>query len=439
MHRARFDRGTTGYAAYVNRTRAGLLGALVAWLVAFGPAGGAPERGPAHVRTWLYYGGSYENIGIPASWMARHADFIEIGGDAKYANAFVAAGGKYAVAYTDPHLVPYCSGTTCRGPMGNLPESAWLHDGGGSRLHTSSGQDVLNPDSPVTQAGFRAYTASLVSGTRINMVFVDDTSPTFDPSYFDYKYGEQAAELTGRPNVQAYWLSGQVQLLASSVVPAIFNGGYGDEQERALLTAPNVAGTLDEGCAVNSSFRVNLTQGNPVARWVPSMNKLLQATALHRYAVCLNYDVQYGDPIADRMYGLASWWLTYDPTWSVAFPDFTAPDQAGGRGSQNFAEYAIVPAEPRRSAGANVETLRTATGAYAREFESCYQDGAPIGRCAAVVNPSATATVAMPQLAAPYAHSLVLDDRSAYNGGTATWGGRVPSSLPPETAVILRG
>jgi len=44
----------------------------------------------------------------------------------------------------------------------------------------------------------------------------------------------------------------------------------------------------------------------------------------------------------------------------------------------------------------------------------------------------------MPTLAHTYSSSLVLNDKPADAGGTATWTGTVPTTLQPLTAVILK-
>lgn len=72
-----------------------------------------------------------------------------------------------------------------------------------------------------------------------------------------------------------------------------------------------------------------------------------------------------------------------------------------------------------------------------REFAACYQNGRLVGPCAAVVNPHYGRTVSIPALRQSYGHSLLLDNRSDYNGGTATFTGSVPTLLGQMTAMIL--
>lgn len=390
-----------------------------------------------HVKTMAYYGANMVNAGIPASYMGAHVDFVEVD-QASYAASFRANGGTYALLYTDPHLVPFCSSGSCTGPLGWVtPESAWLHDSNGNRLHTSSYQDALNPASSATQSAFNTYTSQQTSGTAINAIFVDDTEPSYIPSYWSYKFGAQAQEVVSQSNPDGYWAAGQRALMASSAEPVIYSGGEGDADDVALETAPNVIGHMIEECVVGADGRVNLTQGNPTETWGADLNKMLSTTNQGRYAVCMNYSVYGGNLQGDRMYAMASWWLTYDPNYSVMFPDFSTSDSAGGYSSQLFAEYSIVPTQPIQNPGSDVTNLRTSTGAYLREFAACYQNGNLIGHCAAVVNPNASGSVSMPSFTQSYSRSMTLDDHSSYNGGVAAWNGGVPSSLGAMTGIIL--
>ena len=157
----------------------------------------------------------------------------------------------------------------------------------------------------------------------------------------------------------------------------------------------------------------------------------LAVTARHRYAVCMMQGDLLRDPIA-RLYGLASWWLTYDPQWSVI-----APVSPGSDGFAIFSDEDVVPAEPLRTAH-EIGDLRADGNLYVREFRSCYETGKPIGRCAAVVNPSPV-NVAMPHFAQTYTMTLELGSKSSFGGGSNTWVHRVPLTLAPRHAEILRG
>ncbi|MHB8356125.1 MAG: hypothetical protein ACYDDQ_05495 [Vulcanimicrobiaceae bacterium] len=435
--------------------RSAVLAIAVTAAVAFGGCAGVRAAAqppapagpiPAHVMTYLYYSAANQNEGVPAAYMAAHADFIET--DATHpglVRAFKAAGGRFAVAYTDPTYVPYCTppfappAGRCAGPIGNqvLAESAWLHGSDGLRLrrgdaYTHQYQEILNPASVYAQAAYHNYTLSLAESSPIDFFFADDSgSPLDGPdgtphSGLFYRFNGAATEIAGA----RAWIAGEDALLNAAARPVIINGGgpegapaYGG----AFLRDPNVIGQNHEDC-----FSQEGSSGLMSARdrvWQKMENGLLAVTRMHVYAICM----MKGPPTpANRIYALASWWLTYDPHWSVAATVVPAPD-----GHSIFPEYAIVPREPVQTIGTNISTLRQG-GVYVREFAACYQDRVPIGRCAAVVNPSPDAPSAMPRLTVAYGLHLVLGRRSAFAGGRAAWQAGVPGVLAPLSALILR-
>ena len=394
---------------------------------------------PTHVRTWSYYGGAFVNGGLPASYLAAHADFVTVGANQTLGDNFLNAGGKYSVYYTDPHLIPNCSGTTCTGPMGNTtPESAWFHASSGARLSTSSRQDALNVTSPAIPIAFRNYVNSVVAGHKTNAVFADDTDSIYDPTYFTYKFGALAREMTALgSHAQSAFLAGQIAILQASSRPVVYNGSGTDAASATLLASSNVLGRFNEGCAVSYAWRVNDNQGNPANQWTPTMNYMLFAYAHHKYGICMSTNVSGGNPVGDRLYGFASSMLVFDPTYSVTFPDYSSLDSAGGQAVHIFPEYEIYPTAPLSSPGTNITTLKTSTGVFVREFGACYQAGVAIGRCAALLNSSQSTTRSIPALRQSYTRHLVLDGHSTYGGGRAAWAGGRPTTLAPETGLIL--
>jgi hypothetical protein len=191
-----------------------------------------------------------------------------------------------------------------------------------------------------------------------------------------------------------------------------------------FLDQPNVAGMNYEGCFNNVDFGLyNTTNGY----WVRQSNGLLAALAHHKLVIC-TASGSGADPSA-RIYQMASWWITYDPVYSVM--------AAMGRGSDGhsvFAEYDLVPT--------NGGTLPADVSAFAngplyiREFGACYQARVSIGKCAAVVNPTAS-TVPLPASLTAYGKHLEVDSLSAYAGGKANLVTGVPGSLGPNSAAIL--
>ena len=407
------------------------------------PPGGVP----LHEKTWYYYGLNGTNASIPANWMAAHADFVEDDGNtAQHAMAFKAAGGTYAVAYTDPAYVPYCAAPfappnagACRGQVGALvtSESAWFHGADGTRVRRFMNdyfqyQEALNPASQAARDAWRQATANIVaSAPKLDYFFADDSGGIFigdnGNQMWGWMYGfnAEAVEIT----TDAAFLAAEKPYLAAAARPVIINGIDPRTElpsyNGTLLDAPNVAGQNFEGC---------FSDGNNVGadarnKWQHSANGLLAAIAHRTNAVCM---LRADATPANRIYDLASWWMTYSESYSVAAPMNAAPD-----GFTVLPEFEIVPRQPRATAISDIGVLRTAGGAYVREFGACYQAGAPIGPCAAVVNTTA-APVALPPLAGHYASALAVDDKSAYTGGKATWTAAVPAQLAAASAVVLR-
>ncbi|MEO6834682.1 MAG: hypothetical protein ABI231_02080, partial [Candidatus Tumulicola sp.] len=205
---------TSGTIAYTQTWVSTVVGAKAAVLVLLNPGSSSPAPTPTpaptatpksgpppspppsgagslHIPDYAYYQGLNKNTRISASWLAQHYTMTQYGAEASYGAAFIAAGGKYGMPYTDPNFVPDCTWPAtyrCTGPMGNvLPnESSWLHASNGTRLHVVSNgsqsngnwQERLNPADPAVQAAFAAFTAAAGG----NSVFADDASASVDPT-----------------------------------------------------------------------------------------------------------------------------------------------------------------------------------------------------------------------------------------------------------------
>ena len=391
---------------------------------------------PAHVRTYLYYTAANTNTAIPARFMAQYATFIETaGGHAGRVRAFRAAGGKYALSYADPTFVPYCEppfvppAGRCAGPIGNDPalmESAWLHTADGVRLHrpdayTGEYQDILDPLSPAVARAVHRYTQTLTQ-TGVNAAFFDETGSELDGDFASF--GGQAVEI---PTANA-WFLGERAIIAASSLPVILNGSgpeWGPAYSGAILQLPNVLGVNFEGCFSNGDLGLMSVRGGA---WSRMERALLADERFRKYVVCMMSGPF--DP-AQRIYALASWWLTYDARWSVAAPVTRAAD-----GYAVYPEYDLVPMDPDRSAHTTVAQFETG-GVYVRTFARCYDRGVPIGACAAVVNPGLVPH-ALPRSMRAFAHALSLENRSVYTGGTVAWQPRSSNTIGPISGEILR-
>ncbi len=235
-----------------------------------------------------------------------------------------------------------------------------------------------------------------------------------------YGFNDAAVEITSDDVFRDAWIG----YLAQAVRPLFLNGNdpvtglpaYGG----AFLRQANVWGAVHEGC-----FRGEAgLQTERRDRWRSYETSLLANTELHKLSVCF----MIGTPtIPSRLYALASWWLSYDPQWSVMAPIDPVPG-----GSAILPETELVPAYPLRTAHHSIDELREDTGVYVREFARCYLRGSPVGACAAFVNPSLR-PMQMPHSASRYHRALVLDDRDLLRGGRVSWNHDVPTIIPAST------
>lgn len=376
---------------------------------------------PIHVQNVSLWHQSGIANSIPVSWMATWATWAMIG-TTTYAQQFHAAGGKHTIVFTDPNY--YYVLPTYTSP-GNYPESAFGHGSNGVRTQWDGLyggiEYYLLPNSPTSQAGYAGVVKLETAGGGYDYVYADGVSDSLTTSLSGPRL-PKPVEIT--TNVQ--YVTGMKQMLAVSSLPTLINGYNNGNPvtEEEYVGSPNVAGVWGEEC-FSTPTRVQ-TDGY----WQEEENALLYTTAHHTYAICGGRD-GLADTRPGRTYYLASWWLSYDPIYSVSFAEFASYGTV-----YVFPEQLIVPTRPDQVI-TNILSLRWWTGAYVRRFEACYYDQQPWGYCAAVVNPSSISSAAIPPLPVTYHHSLTLDLNNLYEGGKANLSTSVPTELAPGGAVIL--
>ncbi len=308
------------------------------------------------MQTYYFFGINGVNASIPAAWMAAHADFVEDDGDqVQHATAFKAAGGKYAVSYTDPAYVPYCFPpftppvTPCRGQVGKLvtDETGWFHGADGSRVRryvdSNFGyQEALNPASPAARAAYAQTTQAILANGPIDFFFADDMGGVYigsdgtQMSGWFYGFNAPAVEIT----TDAQFIPANEAMLAAAAKPVIVNGvtpyTLMPSYNGAWLSAPNVSAQNYEGCYSDGSG----VAGDNGGRWVNQSNSILATFTHHVDAICM----MYATPTpANRIYDMASWWMTYDPKLSVAAPYTSQPLSDG---YTVVPEFDVVPTRP---------------------------------------------------------------------------------------------
>jgi hypothetical protein len=398
---------------------------------------------PEHVRSFAYYGLNDVNADVPAAYMAAHVDIVEDDGfTAQHADAFKRAGGKVALAYTDPSYVPHCPppftppAGKCEGPIGNLvarDERAWMHDATGARVRRFvspyfQNQEALNVASPIAHDAYRrAAAAILAHSPRLDGFFADDSGSPYSGdalgSNHFYDFNARAVEIAD----DRAFIAAESAMLAAPGKPVMINGGdpatFAPAYGGVFLELPYVIGQAFEGCYNNGDSGPFTDARN---RFAHESDGLLAVVAKRKLAICLPTGAT--DP-AHRLYAYAAFLLTYDPSYSVF-----GMNQKQSDGRAIYPEIELVPGSPRQTARAIADLRRGAV--YVREFARCALAGVPAGPCATVVNPS-LGFAELPPFAARYARHAEVDGASSYGGGRVRIVGGIPRAIPPASAVLL--
>jgi hypothetical protein len=425
---------------------------------------------PTHVRYATYYGqnGTYA-LDVPAKWMAAHVDFVQ--GNAAQCAAFHAAGGFKCWAYLRTTLQFRCPPNGAYGPCDddighNLPESAWYHSGGPGSTRIYACKDALcwdeaNPADSALRKAFQDKTSKL-KAQGFDYAFCDDATALNFPKRAGtwWNFSDAPFEITGgqalnEANEAAFntkWQHELAGLLNFGALPCWVASGAGPYFVSS--TDSNIIGVSEEAGFIDPQHGImGVGRKGGGRTWDVAQNNLLGAIqhGHGQYVSVLPESFDASTVVAERVYALASFWISYDPRVSVMFSFFASPLDAGGRSVLVYPEYQIVPRHPLQTAK-DADILHsglcaTPSGPCYREFADCYQStdrneepSRPrrIGHCAAVVNVS-DHEVGLPALTREYSSSLVVDNRSTWSGGSATWTGPVPQRLPPLSAVVLKG
>lgn len=414
------------------------------------PTGSHTE--PLRVQSMAFYEGANENTDLPASFMAANYAWTEQGAGAQTADAFHNAGGAHAMQYTDSNA-RNCSSDkpgSCDDfltLLNNLPEEAWLHEAGNSSVRVfGNGQQRNNPlDSAFqtawteqidvlmnpSQGGSAAYTAA--EGGSIEL----DTYNWQNLGTFT-ELGGPEYEITQNQQV----VTAEVATVSRTPTYAVGNGvDYDYPQGGAYDAFLSQAGSALIGMFNENAFAVAygsgyMTSAYPVTNaWQNQQDGVLDVIGRHKY----DFVWMEGDPPpAHRLYGLASFWLTMDKTYSVLWEDFCAPDNTPkGLCNSTWDDAGIVPTHPRTTATTTIATLLVGA-LYVREFTRCYQGGVALGPCASVVNPGGS-SAAWPILVGHYQRTIALPTTSLYGGGRVAWTTGLPPSIPAHGAAIVAG
>jgi hypothetical protein len=311
--------------------------------------------------------------------------------------------------YTDPN------DTYPGGPLYTSDESTFAHTCAGSRIyarHYGLNHYLMDPHSSNL---LQLWRDSLPDHAHYDVIFQDDTNTLY--------------EMNGTPcnYAPAEWLQAHVNETEGLGYPAIYNGAA-QTNTIGMNQATNVQGGMAEQCYATPNSAGRITD----SFWQTMENVEIQMAQQRKLFFCLSDSrTDAASSIDARTYDLASFLLTYDPTTSILMEFFgTSSSFHVEPETQLVALYPVVPTP------SNVSSLKTASGAYGREYNACYLAGAFVGRCAVAINPSSFNTYSFP-FAGRYTHSLVLMGGGVLDGGSvATNGPPPPGQLTPRHSVV---
>lgn len=378
-----------------------------------------PTPGPIaqkHVQTADYLGGYYGTHSIAWSTAANYLNWAST--NPTDANSISAAGIK-TMFYTNPNRLQTTD------PMYTTDETVFAHDCTGQRVTTSFNgitQYVTNVESSSLATDYHNTISAKIAGTHFDAMFEDNTGPLEE-------YG-----ITPMPcgYSDSAWMTGGAAVAAAAPAPVILNGlsllsGHDVSPTVQMVSDPNTIGGTFEHCYSDDA---QAEQGDWM--WAAVENTELQVAARHAIFICMLRNTGTASTeIAARMYAAASFLLTYDPSTSTIWTGFATPS-----GFHVMPESQLVVLDPKTPTPASISGLQTSSGAYGREYGSCYIAGNFVGPCAIAVNSSSTASETFPY--PQYHHSLLISGSSIVDGGTiAANGGAPPSTLAPLSAYIV--
>ena len=404
-----------------------------------GPAR-ADQPAPTHMMAYEFFGVNGKPKGYPKVAIADAAKWLSWAeSDTTDSIALHAAGIKVnfymlpnRIASEDRHFY-------------SEDESLYAHDCSGQRIRVvkktiTNLRYLTDPTSPLLLQRYKAYVDEVMRDGKFDAIYEDTTA--------------SLGSLSAMPcNLDPdKWQADHARMTASLGVPVLINGlGDGDLPHEGkglhatfsmsrtvagvVKAAPNVIGGSFEGCYVTDDRLI--TQNDDYVTWgtywQQTENTELLMARLGKIFICNEKTHEaptFEDSVAARTYAEASVLLSYGLTSTMVRQNFVAPSKF-----DVGPELEIVAMAPTSPAPETVDGLRTSTGAYGREYASCYIAGKAVGPCAAAVNSDRDVAHRFPF--AGYAHTLVLTGSGILDGGSISADGPAPPrDIEPMTAVV---
>jgi len=386
---------------------------------------------PTHVLSYQFFGVNGIPKGYPQIDPVQAAKWVSWAqSNAENSRALSAAGIKVNF-YTNPNRL------TPHDKIDASDESEFAHDCSGKRILVMKGEEkyLTDPSSASLLAKWKAYISQEMSQGKFDGVFEDTTASTGSlsrlPRYFD----------------ENSWISKHIGLDAAVRVPILINGlgdgdlpHSGDRNAGQYQLSPalaivektsNVIGGTFEDCYGSSRHAVVKGSGKTGGSyWQQTENTELEVARYHKIFVCNeSADRDMASAVEPRTYAEASYLLTYALDSSMIRQQFKTPSEF------NLGpEIELVALDPVTPTPQTIDALKTSSGAYGREYGSCYIAGSPVGPCATAVNSDLTGSHTFPF--AGYGHTMVLRGSGINDGGTIGVDGPPPSTLQPMTGEV---
>lgn len=381
-----------------------------------GGTSGTSSTAQKHLLTADYLGSPYGTTKISWSTAASHLSWAQV--EPNVANAVAAAGIKTQY-YADPNQTindgdPFYTGN----------ESTFAHTCGGGRVTmVDSGHTMyqMNVELSALQQLFKTVLTGVKNVAHYDSIFEDGPGDLV-------AYGEKTLPCNYSSST---WLAYGQYLNDYSPIPVVDNGlaelnGHNPSLSISLLNGSNTIGAVYEHCYSDNTFPEETGW-----LWQAVENSEIQVGAKGKSFWCmLRNSTSAASAIQPRLYALASFLLTYNPSKSVLWEQF-----ATNSGLRVMPESQLVPLSPATSAPSSIGSLLRSGGTYGRQYNACYYNGNSVGRCAIVVNSDPTYAHAFPYTG--YSHTLYLSGSGILDGYTLSIHGSAPSSsVPPHSAVI---
>jgi hypothetical protein len=413
---------------------------------------------PRHIATWAYDEYLAQGQSASSAQVQTYVTYAEGGaGNGKAVSDCGSSSTCASVFYFNPNLIHDCSSTF----VAQASENWYVHESGyndaAHRVRATEPQScngassypvyAANGANPAVQSFFLSYLHA--NADSWNYYFMDDTEGTV----VDQFYGPSGGMCGG-----SFCTATEEQPTNASVVSAhslfansmnhtngapmmffynglAFDGAQTPNDLTVLSSSSHFSGAVCENCVVdNGVFRPSM--------YGPVLNAmtLVNHTSGGKFVELNNGTLSAGISTLDteRLVTIAIAWLGFSPNHTVVWANLEDD-------TNNLAvwpEELLYPTQPVQSMSSGASDIAVAPGVWRREFAACYNDGAAIGQCAALLNSSSSpVVVGQSWLSQSYGHVISLLGGDILSGGSVRLSATAFNSganvVPAGGAVLL--